>query len=110
MCNAHEGFRLTGEEDSLVIGNTLRNRGGRTVLVKLGSKGCHVINDDEDFVVDADKVHVVDTTGAGDAFAAGFIAAMMSGESLRQAVVHGNRAGARIVQQLGAITAWMDER
>ena len=51
---------------------------------------------------------VVDTTGAGDAFAAGFIAAALRGERLEAACEAGNAAGARIVSRLGAVSAWFD--
>ena len=52
--------------------------------------------------------NVVDTTGAGDAFAAGLIAALVGGKDLKSACLAGNLAGARIVQRLGAITAWLE--
>ena len=45
---------------------------------------------------------VVDTTGAGDAFVAGFLAAFSRGESLPGCVQIGNGAGAKCVERLGS--------
>jgi sugar/nucleoside kinase (ribokinase family) len=51
---------------------------------------------------EAVAVDVVDTTGAGDAFAAGFLPAWAGGEGLVVALERGNRAGARVVSRVGA--------
>jgi sugar/nucleoside kinase (ribokinase family) len=50
----------------------------------------------------APAVKVVDVTGAGDAFAAGLLAAWLDGASPGEALVSGNRAGALAVASLGA--------
>jgi sugar/nucleoside kinase (ribokinase family) len=44
---------------------------------------------------------VVDTTGAGDAFAAGFIAAELAGQSLEACLSAGIEAGSKAVQTIG---------
>ncbi|MGD2158314.1 MAG: carbohydrate kinase family protein [Anaerolineales bacterium] len=106
MCNAYEAYRLTGEQEYRDAVLVLRERGARTVIVKLGSQGCWLENDDFAQRVPAPQVRVVDTTGAGDAFAAGFIAAILRGEALVEACRAGNHAGARIVTRLGAVEAW----
>jgi sugar/nucleoside kinase (ribokinase family) len=49
----------------------------------------------------APVVHVLDSTGAGDAFAAGFVAAWLSGADPRAALERGIAAGAKAVQTLG---------
>ena len=48
----------------------------------------------------------MDTTGAGDAFAAGLIAAIIKGEGIQEACRSANQAGGRVVTALGAIAAW----
>jgi sugar/nucleoside kinase (ribokinase family) len=45
---------------------------------------------------------VVDTTGAGDAMAGGFLAAWASGCTLKEAVEAGHRTAGAVVSQLGA--------
>jgi len=49
----------------------------------------------------APDVTVVDSTGAGDAFAAGFVAARLRGGDEAEALAAGIAAGARAVQSLG---------
>jgi sugar/nucleoside kinase (ribokinase family) len=109
LANDHEASRLTGETDPVRAAAILRERGAHNVIIKLGAKGCYALSDAFSGVVPALKVNVVDTTGAGDAFAAGVIAALSKGSNLETACEAGNRAGAQIVQKLGAIAAWVEE-
>ena len=109
IANDHEAFRLTGEKDPVRAAAILRERGAQNVIVKLGAQGCYALSNEFTGIVPALKVEVVDTTGAGDAFSAGFIASLSKGASLEAACEAGNQAGAHIVQKLGAIAAWVDE-
>ena len=107
LCNDYEAFRLTGQRDPGDAACALKTRGPRNVIVKLGAEGCRVEGDSFTGKIPAPKVDVVDTAGAGDAFAAGLIATLLDGKSLPAACEAGNAAGARITTQLGAIAAWM---
>jgi len=109
LANDHEAFRLTGKTNPLQAAAILKERGARNVIVKLGAEGCYAISNKFTGVVPALKVEVVDTTGAGDAFAAGFIAALVRGMDLKSSCEAGNQAGARIVQKLGAIAGWLEK-
>jgi sugar/nucleoside kinase (ribokinase family) len=109
LCNQHESFRLTGETEPDRAARVLKERGARNVIIKLGAEGCYALGEGVQGIVPAPKVEVVDTTGAGDAFAAGFIAALSRGEHLEGACKAGNQAGARVVRKLGAIEAWFDK-
>ena len=106
MCNEHEGWRISGHRDLHSIAGELRARGGSTIIIKLGKEGCWVENENFAELIPGLQVNVVDTTGAGDAFAAGFIAALMSGNDVRGACQAGNAAGARIVGSLGTLAGW----
>ncbi len=107
FCNAHEGYRLTGHRDPEAIAEALRARGARRGVIKLGAAGAYGWAPDFQGRVPAPEVRpVVDTTGAGDAFAAGFIAAQIQGLSFAEALRRGNAAGARAVTALGAIAAF----
>jgi sugar/nucleoside kinase (ribokinase family) len=108
LANDHEAFRLTGEGDPKKAAAQIRTHGVQNVIIKLGAAGCYALSDDFSGEVSACKVAAVDTTGAGDAFAAGLIAALANGKNLKSACEAGNLAGARIVQHLGAITGWLD--
>jgi sugar/nucleoside kinase (ribokinase family) len=110
VANDHEAFRLTGEHDPVRAAGQLRERGARSVIIKLGARGCYARSDAFTGSVPALKVDVVDTTGAGDAFASGLIAALSTGESLRAACQSGNQAGAKVCTKLGAIAAWAANR
>ena len=66
-------------------------------------KGSIIINGSETVVQDAYPVaEVVDTTGAGDAFAAAFLFGWVSGKSLQECANLGSFAGATVIQQVGA--------
>ena len=74
-----------------------------TAVVKLGPHGSLARSADGSMAwADAEAVDVVDTTGAGDAFAAGFLPAWAAGEGLATALERGNRAGAHVVARVGA--------
>lgn len=74
-----------------------------TVVVKLGARGSVAADAEQgEAFAEAVPVDVVDTTGAGDAFAAGFLPAWCDGVDLEVALGRGNRAAARVVAQVGA--------
>jgi ribokinase len=68
------------------------------MVVKLGAGGARW----GDLEVAAEPVEVVDTTGAGDAFAAGFLGARLEGAGRRESLEAGCRVAARAVAQVGA--------
>jgi sugar/nucleoside kinase (ribokinase family) len=71
---------------------------GGEMVVKLSAGGARW----GDVHVPAEPVDVVDTTGAGDAFAAGFLSARLAGADRREALEAGCRVAARAVAQVGA--------
>ncbi len=99
--NLAEGARLTGESEPEGIARALRSLGVKTVVVKLGARGCYVEAPEGAFLSPGFPVEVVDTTGAGDCFAAGFLAALCRGEDLRRAARLANAAGALCTRGLG---------
>ena len=70
MPNAIELELLTGETDFCKGADFMIDRGVKIVAVKLGGDGCYVTDGRERHCLEAFKVKVVDTTGAGDAFCA----------------------------------------
>lgn len=74
-----------------------------TVVVTLGAKGSMVATADGTIVVPAETVaRVVDTTGAGDSFAAGFLHAMVRGADPEVCARLGGVVAAEVVSHLGA--------
>lgn len=94
MPNLDEGLKLTGEKEAPAIARCLRGFGVRTVVVKLGAKGCYMEGPEGAFTSPGFRVDARDTTGAGDCFAAGFLAALCRGDDLKQAARFANAAGA----------------
>jgi sugar/nucleoside kinase (ribokinase family) len=68
-----------------------------------GEKGSVIVSGDEIHVVDAEPVNdLADTTGAGDAFAAGFLFGVTSGQDLARSAHIGGIAAAEVISHLGA--------
>jgi len=88
----------------------LRDRGVGTVIVTMGKDGALILGADEDAVVPSPIVDVVDTTGAGDAFNAGFAAALAEGHPLLHCVAIGTAAGAHACTRLGVIPSLASRR
>lgn len=76
------------------------------VALKLGKDGCLIKQRDDFFLtLPSFDVPLLDTTGAGDGFNAGFIYALVEGLSLEEAGIIGNAIGALVVQKKGAMTS-----
>lgn len=96
--NEFEALAMTGEENLERAMDMLLRAGPRMVVVKMGAKGLYVATRDERFEVPAYRpAKVVDTTGAGDALAAGMLVGLQR-YSLRDAarfatVVAGMKVG-----------------
>lgn len=75
------------------------------VIVKLGSMGSRWLRADGDVVMPAPVVDAVDTTGAGDAFNAGFLAAWLRGAAPAACLATGNSVGAASTRAAGGIDA-----
>jgi ribokinase len=72
------------------------------LVVKRGADGAEVRTPDRTHTHSGFDVDVVDTTGAGDAFAAGFVAARIDGGDYDRALAVGNACGALATTQVGA--------
>ncbi len=100
--NASEAHALTGHSDPEAAARELAGRFGE-VVVTLGRGGALWTNGEEVLRAAAEPVDaVVDTTGAGDAFAAGFLTARANGSSTAEALAAGCRLAARAVRKTGA--------
>lgn len=96
---AHE---LTGETDPQKIANDMLKLGPAVVAVTLGADGCLIASRDRTAYVDAFKVHVVDTTGAGDAFMGGFSYALLQGWEFERVGLFANACAALCCTAVGA--------
>jgi len=80
----------------------LLNEDVKIVAVKLGNKGCYVTDGREKHFIATNKVEVVDTTGAGDAFCAGFIYGLLNEKTLKECGVLGNFVASKVITEMGA--------
>jgi 2-dehydro-3-deoxygluconokinase len=104
LCNLREAEILTGCGAPESASAEFHSKGAEAVIIKLGSKGCWLSESGQGILIPAPQVeNVIDTTGAGDAFAAGLLAALRKGEDLPGACRAGVRLGSRTVQYLGAV-------
>ncbi len=117
--NETEAKMLTGCEDPTLAAEALRRSGASDIVMKLGGEGCVVFQGSDERILPGFEVKAIDTTGAGDTFAGGFLAALHRGWSYVEAARFANAVGALKVQKLGAVKgvrnfeetlAWMNER
>ena len=83
--NEEEIALLTGEKDPYINAELLVDAGVSCAVIKRGSKGCLIKTKDEMYEIPACLVeNPIDTTGAGDCFAAGFLWALSENMSLKE--------------------------
>jgi ribokinase len=101
--NALETKMLTGEnfEEGAKI---FIEEGADIVAVKLGKNGSYVTDGKESHLIEPYKADVVDTTGAGDAFCAGFLYGLIKGKSLVRCGRLGNFVSSKCIAKMGART------
>ena len=100
--NEHEVRHLTGCANLSECVETLASKVG-TLVITRGSEGAIAVANGHRAEVKAAPVEkVVDTTGAGDLFAAGFIAGRCRGRDLRGCLEAGSIAAAEVISHFGA--------
>ena len=75
----------------------------KLIIVTRGEKGAVAINGD--YVIESDiqkNLKIVDLTGAGDLFAAGFLHGYINGLPTKECLIKGTEMSSRIIQQIGA--------
>ena len=77
-------------------------------VIKLGANGALGLRDDATAHIPAFPAQVVDTTGAGDSFDAGFVHGFLAGKSLSECLLMGNACGALSAQHAGGTTGQPD--
>lgn len=101
--NSIELKLLTGQ-DYKEGARTFIDLGVTVVAVKLGKLGCYVTDEKESHLIEPYKVEAVDTTGAGDAFCAGFLYGLIKNKDLYECGKLGNFVASRCILKMGART------
>lgn len=84
----------------------LKRYGWSAVCVTLGERGCAMLSGGEYTEAEGYAVHVADTVGAGDAFAAAFLHGLVSKWHVARIAAFANRLGALVASRPGAIPDW----
>ncbi len=101
------GQQINRREDAHVVATALHKQGIPIVVITLGDQGAILASDDgtgtaQTIYQPAPRVHVVDTTAAGDCFAGAFTVALTEGQSLEDALHFAVYASALKVTKFGA--------
>lgn len=100
LTNVEEGRMLTGSDDPYVIGKTLLSYGPHAVIIKQGALGAIAMTCDIAEKFPTFDVCVIDTTCAGDSFAAGFLFGLVRGWDITRSVRFANAVGALCTTQI----------
>lgn len=95
--------KLYSKRRSLAQAESFWKSHARNTVIKRGASGSRWISARVTVEEAAPKVRPVDTTGAGDAFNAGFLAGLLSGLPARRTLRLGNTVGARSTQSVGGL-------
>jgi 2-dehydro-3-deoxygluconokinase len=94
---------LSGEKNAEAVVDNWARLGCAETIVKLGSAGCRL--PDSSTLPPPDVLKPVDTSGAGDAFNGGYLAARMNGASCEASAIAGHKLAGWCVMRSGAIPA-----
>lgn len=107
--NRKEAMQITGASTPETAAERLRVYFDQ-VVVKVDKDGCIGMDGSKMFFVPSiDEFHNVDSTGAGDAFLAGFVYGLMHDCELRQCIAYGNITGGKAVTAVGALSAYVTD-
>ena len=97
---------LFGDATPMECAKRITGHGVKEIVVKDGGSPCVVSVDANLFFVSPEPVQdIVDTTGAGDSFNAGYLAARISGQEPLDAAKLGHRVAGRVIRERGALLA-----
>jgi sugar/nucleoside kinase (ribokinase family) len=103
MPSIREAERIAGTDVPEDIAAFFQEKGVGTAVVKLGEKGCYVKHGTEaGFYAAAYPTEVVDTTGAGDSFVAGFLTGVLKGWDMRSCAAFACAVAAMNIRAVGA--------
>jgi sugar/nucleoside kinase (ribokinase family) len=101
MPNEQEAFALTGEREPRRQAQQFLAAGCGTAIITRGAQGAFLMTAGEIVEMPAFQVAAIDASGAGDAFAAGFIVGLMEGWSMHESLRFASAVGASACTQLG---------
>jgi sugar/nucleoside kinase (ribokinase family) len=101
FCNFDEAKMFSQSETMADVSSFFKDYGKKIVMTS-GAEGAYFFYNDDVSHQPSKKIeNVIDTTGAGDNFAAGFLDFYLSGKSVDEALISGNTRAVEVIQQLG---------
>lgn len=107
ISNARQGAGDLNSEDFLL--KELKKAGAKNIVITDGLRGAWAYDGEKIVHIDATKDKVVDTTGAGDAFSSGFLAAYIKGKDLEECVKWGVKNSGNSVKFYGGVEGLLTE-
>ncbi len=102
LANEEEISMLTGTKDPFESADRFIEEGASCIVIKRGVNGCIIKTESELHDIPAFPVKkVIDTTGAGDGFAAGFLYGLSEGFSIEDCGIVGNALASCIIEKVG---------
>ena len=108
MPSIEEARMITGKEEPSEIAEFLLSYGIGTVALKMGEQGSYIRTSDWEMSAPIYEVDSIDSTGAGDAFAAGFLVGVSKGWDHKKAAKLANAVGAFCTTGMGATAGIVD--
>ena len=102
--NNHEAELITGETDPLRQAEQFHQLGAKTAIITLGDRGAILLNDKERLRAATYAVPLVDGSGGGDAFAAGYMMGLLQEQDAAGCLRLGSAVGASCVRAIGTTT------
>ena len=101
FCNFDEA-KMFSQSETMADVSSFFNDYGKKIVMTSGAEGAYFFYNDDVSHQPSKKIeNVIDTTGAGDNFAAGFLDFYLSGKSVEEALINGNTRAVEVIQQLG---------
>ena len=106
--NEDEARYYKTKSDPQEMAEVFLSSGVKNVIIKLSAKGCYFQNAERSLRLPPLRVEAVDATGAGDTFLAGFLASLLNGASVQEALLFANACGAICTTKVGAAAGLRD--
>ena len=99
------GIHVYDLESASKAASVFRSKGVKDVVITMGGQGVFISSDGVEKIVPAFRVNAIDTTGAGDAFNGGLLAALSKGKDIWEAARFASALAAISVTRLGTTPA-----
>ena len=104
------GMKIDSVESAELAAKEILTRGVKTVLITLGENGCLIVDSSSSTHIPAEKVSVVDTTGAGDAFVGALAHFLAIGLSITESASRAVKVASISVGAKGTQSSFPDKK